>query len=426
MQRSPYLGWLDLNDADLAEARRLVAAWREEESADPLGLRPLAQVFSNWFYPAITTQMTRARYFIFVPTICQYLERQRLTVQEFERRLTEEQDKLCKSLKKRKPEQPGIIGKRSGEYVNRRPMEIYWSGLRELGIFSNDWSIAEYSVRAAAGADEDLDTDESVVINERLPSGWDDVSSTGIVGKKGVCQELSFDLEPEERRYLKERFRSLSDRRGDGESTLFACVIRNKRTVPAPWKYPKSLVSDHHLRLRLDHSERFSAAARGIYIIYNTLVTLARTRQKLAKSPDADVLRRLFRGWWAAAQSLLMGWDLDEFERLFGPAVSERDRRDISFVRDIQRLFPRTASAPSFPDGKSELERLVVAREATCRPFKCRLCALEPGKTSHQSYLKQWKDVSAEDVDAGRANGAYHFYYRHAAASRILRDICGG
>jgi hypothetical protein len=90
--------WLHLTDEDLSRARRVIAAFKEDDTVDVLGFQPISERFDDWFYPAVTTPMTRAKYYIAVPAIYAYLERQQLGYQRFLERASAMQHELQRIL----------------------------------------------------------------------------------------------------------------------------------------------------------------------------------------------------------------------------------------------------------------------------------------------------------------------------------------
>lgn len=124
----PSIGWLYLSDDDIQQAERLLDSLKEEDAADSLGLRPLADLFAKWFYPALTKPMTHARY----PS-----RANAAAVRETAKRL---QLGLVAPL--------GVV---KGQYrptmvrnLERWPATIYWNFLRALGIFTQPISEQRY------------------------------------------------------------------------------------------------------------------------------------------------------------------------------------------------------------------------------------------------------------------------------------------
>ena len=60
---------MDLTADDAAKAKQFLESFLVEDTIDALGFQPISDAFAERFYPGVTTPMTRARYFIFVPAV---------------------------------------------------------------------------------------------------------------------------------------------------------------------------------------------------------------------------------------------------------------------------------------------------------------------------------------------------------------------
>jgi hypothetical protein len=105
------VSWIYLSDGEIERAEKLIAAFKEDDAADSLGLRPLNDLFSDWLYPGLTTPMTRARYFLFIPAILQNIEQHQHRTPE---RVREAAKKAQHELRKALGRVEGNIGRRSG------------------------------------------------------------------------------------------------------------------------------------------------------------------------------------------------------------------------------------------------------------------------------------------------------------------------
>ena len=74
MNRRSGVSWLSSSSAEIARARHVLKSLTLGGTIDELGFLVLQGAFADVFYPAVTTPMTRARYFVFVPAIYRYLE----------------------------------------------------------------------------------------------------------------------------------------------------------------------------------------------------------------------------------------------------------------------------------------------------------------------------------------------------------------
>jgi len=63
-----YLSWIDFSDEDHKRAQDYLRSL-SEGTLDELGFGIIRDAFADLFFPATSTIMTRARYFILVPSI---------------------------------------------------------------------------------------------------------------------------------------------------------------------------------------------------------------------------------------------------------------------------------------------------------------------------------------------------------------------
>lgn len=147
------LGWIDFSKTERNKILSVLDLLSEKGTLDELGIAPVRDGFANLFFPGTSTIQTRAKYFLIVPYALKELEHStetnpNLIVKKFDKI---ERDCAEKFLLQNKSE-PGVIGKNSlleGKWVKRTPADIYWSGLRQYGIFKGgNLSLSEY-IRAS-------------------------------------------------------------------------------------------------------------------------------------------------------------------------------------------------------------------------------------------------------------------------------------
>lgn len=142
------IGWIDFSPQDKSRVKSALALIKEKGTLDELGIGQFRDAFSDLLFPGISTIQTRAKYFIIVPRILRdyqkldakarrkakslndYLETQEnLVAKVLHENALIEESKTGKSVL-------GIIGRSriNDGGVARRPSEIYWNGLRILGL----------------------------------------------------------------------------------------------------------------------------------------------------------------------------------------------------------------------------------------------------------------------------------------------------
>jgi hypothetical protein len=110
---------------------------------DELGLGTLRDAFADMLFPGTSAPQTRARYFLFVPWMYLKLEADRVASADIEKRARREELRLIGRLLDG-GESDGVIGRVAKGALQRLPANIYWSGLRRLGICVFDGSQDAY------------------------------------------------------------------------------------------------------------------------------------------------------------------------------------------------------------------------------------------------------------------------------------------
>jgi hypothetical protein len=411
--------WLHLTDADVSRARRVIEAFREEDTVDVLGFQPISEAFDDWFYPAVTTPMTRGRYYIFVPAIYRHLERQRLDLQAFRREAADLQHELQRALSSVEAAGGGVIGHRAEDGIRRLPSAIYWRSLARLGIFragtgAGEWSEARYQLEATARSESStVESDEGPESDYETRRYWDaDLPMTGVFRRAGLVKRPSLRLTSEEAKYLQGRFLEMPC----GAESLLG--VRLRRRIAGPHDHAWSALGEQGipdaLQGKLRHARAFSAAARILSLIYYALVLEEQRRRKVARHGAADdetKLKEEVAYWWRHGRRFVArGWRVHEFQTLVGPAVCT------PFDRDCFETVVRLAQSHQRPD---DLFRDVTLREAAReregrkRRTKCRLC----GRPQHEKYLKQWGGPPA------RWQTPFQLSFRHHRGDTIVRDL---
>ena len=145
------LGWIDFSKSERNKVLSVLELLSERDTLDELGIAPIRDGFANIFFPGTSTIQTRAKYFLIVPYALKDLELSNETNPNRVLQAFDEIEKECAERLLGGDDTEGVIGSRSlaqGQWVKRTPAEIYWSGLRNYGIFTGgNFSLSEY-VRA--------------------------------------------------------------------------------------------------------------------------------------------------------------------------------------------------------------------------------------------------------------------------------------
>ena len=143
------LGWIDFSKEDREKILDVINLLQEEGAVDELGIGVIRDAFSNYFFPGTSTVQTRAKYLLIVPYILKEAADGLYgnDVLQILKRIDIEEKNCGLLFMKNCPNEDGIIGKRvlPKGWVSRKPSNIYWNGIRTLGIFSdNSISISDY------------------------------------------------------------------------------------------------------------------------------------------------------------------------------------------------------------------------------------------------------------------------------------------
>ena len=143
------LGWIDFSRSERNKVLSVLDMLSEAGTLDELGIAPIRDGFANLFFPGTSTVQTRAKYFLIVPYILKDMEHEPESNLNRLLSILNECEKECaEQFLKNNGDQTGIIGSRSlvaNSWVKRTPVEIYWSGLRNYGIFTDkNLSFIEY------------------------------------------------------------------------------------------------------------------------------------------------------------------------------------------------------------------------------------------------------------------------------------------
>jgi hypothetical protein len=405
MTRTTGVFWIASSDQDIAKARAVLRALKPAGVLDELGFLVLLAAFSEQLYPAISTIMTRARYFLLVPAIFRYIESlpagRRRNTTNLARKL---QIELCQALIRTDAEQPGIIGKRTGGNVQRLPSTVYWSGLTALQIASRSKTESSYLAELAQHPTRHRYLDDDGVAHEgEGESLWDSQAPVDrILGDDGSFRAgLSLRLTRREATYLRRRF--LEGKKMPDSSLLGHLLSMGPRetTYDAPWTVPG--LPSAIVRV-VEHAKCLSLLARGAQLQYEALLFEAR------RVPDTGT-RTAFVEWWQEARQDLLQWDVDDFVRL--PFVTDASMRgDILFLRSWRdAIFSERTAAAAYKS--LETRTMLRSREQSVRGVKARFAS--------RYHLEQWQPPAAYDP-----RQLYALSFRHGIGTQILSDIANG
>lgn len=142
------LGWIDFSKNERNKVLNVLDLLSEAGTLDELGISPIRDGYANLFFPGTSTIQTKAKYFLCIPYAFKDLEKSGETNPNKMFKALYEKEKSCGEHLYRNSKSDGVIGASviaHGSWVKRQPSDIYWAGIRRLGIFvGGNMSIAEY------------------------------------------------------------------------------------------------------------------------------------------------------------------------------------------------------------------------------------------------------------------------------------------
>lgn len=339
------LGWIDFSKSERSKILSVLDLLSENGTLDELGIAPVRDGFANLFFPGTSTIQTRAKYFFAVPYALKQLER---SGEYNPNRILKELDSIERTcgeiLLEQNPSENGIIGKRSlqsGKWVKRAPSDIYWSGLRQYGIFQGgNLSLSEY-VRVFCS----MKTQKSTL--RRLGNRYDNAEENECDDKNaGDLLQMQFwktplysddwidnfkiSLTKEEAVFLKEQIIV------NCRDSMLAYILENdivefldcesfQDIEKFVYKFPLEIREDYQLAVAFSH---FIYAVR---VVYNIVVSdgenefaneeIKRLREEFVRIAEIDIdatLERLssfnnplLRRFLKQAQELILSADID-------------------------------------------------------------------------------------------------------------------
>lgn len=424
------LGWVDFSREARKRAFEALAALSEPGAVDELGFGTLRDAFADALFPGTSTLQTRAKYFILVPCAIRYALEKQQALRQVERECCCQMWKTCGRSR-----EAGVIGnlglKNGEEWIQRTPSEIYWAGLRKLGILCSPLSSRLWFSHAKRFAEEargDRKRSSRKPSNhakhlanengrEEIPAqdGVMDDRETDFTGWKRDFafpwkklyedfrnhfdrQDLAPDLTPDEATFLRQRILEADGTRG----TFFAWCLKHD------WIPRDDEDVDDGKAPSVERLSPFFRFARSVRRhvpedmgklldaanALNRLVFPARVLHNciLGAHPRAEAI-------WHGIESEVPAWasavDLSAISALFPGRIPDSLSTFLTKLRN------------AFREGNiSKAKRIVAQREIDFKPSRA--------KVLHPEKLPRGKWVGGGWLD-----------YRLPKAGRILRDIVG-
>ena len=274
------LGWIDFSKDERNKVLNVIHLLDEPGAVDELGIGAVRDAFADYFFPGTSTVQTRAKYFLIVPYVL--LEagsgKYGSDISSILRRIDNE-ERICRDILI-KTSSDGVIGSQDPKsWVLRTPSNIYWTGIKRLGIFKENLSVKEYiqqsliqlSLKKAKEFGNREKDDEE---NERDDFDAGDITSIqfwslGNTYHNNWRDNLTIDLLPEEAAFL--RTKIITSQRG----SLFAFILKNNITLD---KYNSFGALTEDIKDSVDPELRYMMELANDF---NNLVSIITTRFNL-------------------------------------------------------------------------------------------------------------------------------------------------
>jgi hypothetical protein len=402
-----FVSWLDHSEEDQRRVREMLQIFSDKDTVDDLGIGTVRDAISNSLFPGTSVIQTRARYFLFVPWLYRWTERQH--PHNLVAKAADMERSLVGALRAG-GDRDGLIGAEVGKNVRTLPSAIFWGGLIRYGIFlAPSLSIRQYGRHVARGFVA-LDPEDEMA--DRTPSFWDrEIPDPPHDFFR--FQTATFGLTRDEAEWLSERVISVDP--FDRQASLLTAYIRDLRRGQAPpggdSMWDAALPADTPRRITdlVHHAELFSCAANGAALLYNLMLSEERPANlESGERTSVDTYRGLLEEWSVSATGLkLPDWakDIGDFwDCVLGSAV-----RIPSATRRFVDAWLRALAADGAEITSSEAARyLIKTREIEHKRGQARLV--------NKKRLAEW---------TGRA-GTAPLAFRWPQVRRMLRDVAAG
>jgi len=407
--------WLDNSDRDRQRAEEALHLFNSSEQVrDELGLGVVRDVFADLLFPGTSTIQTRARYFLFVPWVYKRLERKKTRSDDIERCARRDEVKLIRVLSKGE-DADGVIGKRAQESLKRLPSNVYWNGLKLLGIRNFPGPQRQYHRsldRFYAGNKENPEPDGDDNFSQAPTRNW----HGGLPAPpRDFLKEGDLSLRRIEAEYLRERILKKVP------GTLFEFYAKNiegldawpdeSETLPAFWDLDFDGIGQE-IRTQMHHARCFSEVFNGASLLYNLMLTERCNEKNLYEGDGEEKI-----GYWSEMRDdwiqmmeersdELKDWDESEFWEIVEAAgpIHKRTKTFISsWVKWVKKYLVTSSLGGLFKS--EEVRALVRDRESSLKKGRSRF-----GDTK---YLELWSGAS----QAGQMD------FRWGISWRLLEDI---
>lgn len=386
------IGWIDFSKDERNKVLNVIHLLDEPGAVDELGIGAIRDAFADYFFPGTSTVQTRAKYFLIVPYVLFEAGNGKYgsDINTILRRIDSE-ERNCRDILI-KTSNDGVIGSLvPRSWVLRTPSNIYWNGIKRIGIFKENLSVKEYIHQSIiqrnlkqtkAYGNRDKDAEE----NEKDDVDAGDITSIqfwslGDTYHSDWRDNLSIELLPEEAAFL--RTQIITTQR----NSLFAFILKNNIELD---KYSSFGTLTEDIKESVDEELRYMM---GLANDFNNLVSIITTRYNLIVSGGNNEYAQ--ENWELYSKDLKRRSNVD-LKAIF----HKLDIRNLKLKMFLIRVQDAIRD-----DDIEAVDNLIVKREIALKGPK-------RAKTNRVGEFKSQNWIGIDRLD-----------YRYTPAKRIIRDI---
>lgn len=388
------LGWIDFSKDERNKVLNVIHLLYEPGAVDELGIGAVRDAFADLFFPGTSTVQTRAKYFLIVPYVLMEAGSGKYgsDLNTILRKIDNE-ERFCRDILI-KTSSDGVIGSLvPRSWVLRTPSNIYWNGIKRMGIFKEDLSVKEYihqSIiqRSLKKAKEYGNREKDAEENEKDDIDAGDITSIqfwslGDTYHSNWREKLTIELLPEEAAFLKAQI--ITNQR----SSLFAFILKNNISLD---KYDSFGALSEDIKDSVDLDMRYMMELANDF---NNLVSIITTRYNLIVFDEHN--ERACEKWDVLSKDLKRRSEVD-LKAVFSRLSISNVKLKIFLLR-IQEAIQNGDIAA--------VDDLIIKREVS----------LKGAKRAKTSRVGEYKEQSTGWI------GIDILDYRYTPAKRIIRDI---
>lgn len=391
------IGFIDYSREERNTILSTLKMLDDHTALDELGIGVIRDAYSDILFPGISTLQTRAKYFVLLPYQFQnagkLAEKGKLrSGQEMLQWIHGSEDRLAATLTKNCLEsEVGIVGSdasRNNRSVKIKPSQMYWNGMRTLGILRRDGLSILSACKiiyhdARQKTETEIKTDDGISFDDRTAAEQDRTLFLPIKPEYNYETDATMDLTRKEAQFLSE------------------CILRSPYTAGSLLRFfiKERMISDSFLsvpadilpdKLREDYllARDFSRFIYGAHVRYNLIYS-----RDSESGADAK-MKESYDSWLEEIRS--------------DPVDLERILRRVSCgtkLSDFCMAFLENALAGN----KDEVDKRIIRREIAVKGSRAKL-----GKPAEYRY------------DPANPIHNYRLDYRFNRAKVIIQDILKG